>query len=177
LKVQFFTALADPTLEAGGVAVDQGIIGYIFAYYGSGTDHGVLADGVPADDGGIGTNGGSFFYECRLELIFAFYKGPGVDDVGKYHGWPQEYVIFANYSTVDGHVILDFDVIAQNYPGCYDHILTNVAVGTQLTAVHQMAEVPDFGSPADMDVFIYIAGLVNEVFYRESSSAPMYSYF
>ena len=53
-------------------------------------------------------------YSIRISapLAFTLNKGPGVNDIGKYAGGPQENTVLADYAGIDGNVILDLDPVA-----------------------------------------------------------------
>lgn len=155
-EIKFFPAFTDPALQAGGVAVDQGIVRYIAADDGPGAYKCVAADGNPADDGGIGTDGGAFFDPGRFELFFALDEGAGVYHVGEDHGGSQKHFIFTGYAGVNGDVVLDFDSVAQNHTGGNDYILADVAAFPDFTAAHNVAEVPDLRTRANLNVLINV---------------------
>ena len=87
VKAQCLTTAADVADDFAGVAGYQGVVGDVFGYYSASTNQGVAAYGVTADDGGVGTDCGSFFYQGSFILGFAFNEAAGVDDVGEDAGW------------------------------------------------------------------------------------------
>ena len=94
-------------------------------------------------------------------VISTSYHGTSrVDNVGEYTAGPKEYVVVAGHTFVDGDVVLNLDILAQNHAGRYDHVLANVAVFAQNSTRHDVAEVPNLGAFSDACSFIDGGGFV-----------------
>lgn len=78
---------------------------------GADGDEGVFPNGDPADNGGVGADGGTFFdYGC-LVLVFPRDGGPRVVDIGKDAGPAEKDIILDNNSGVEGDVVLELDAV------------------------------------------------------------------
>jgi len=63
LFIQFFSADAHPADQFGRIAHHEGVVGDIFCDYCPGADKSVAPDGMAADDGAVGAEGGAFLDE------------------------------------------------------------------------------------------------------------------
>ena len=78
---QTLSAFTHPADGAGGVAGHQGVIGDVFRHDGAGADEGVAADGVAADDGAVGPQGGAALDEGGADLVHLADFGAGVEEM------------------------------------------------------------------------------------------------
>ena len=78
------------------------MVGDILCDYSSSTDEGIAADGVAADDGGIGPQGSAMFDQGGTDLVHLADFRPGIIDIGKDHPFqrsePQKIEIKAERS-------------------------------------------------------------------------------
>jgi 1-acyl-sn-glycerol-3-phosphate acyltransferase len=81
---------------------------------------------------------------------------PGVDHIGKNHGWSKEYIIFAYDAGVYRYIVLNLYIPAKNNIGGDHHVLPQVTIVANHTAWHDMAEMPYFSA------FPNSASLVND---------------
>jgi len=164
VEAQFMPVFAHPTGLACGVADHQGVIGYVFSYYRSGTDKGELADIVTAYDGGIGTDAGPLTYMCLRILVAAVYRAARIGNIGKNAARPEEYIVVAGYAGIDADIVLHFNIVAEYNTGAYNHILAEIAVAADAAIGHDMGEMPDFGACAYFATFIDNSGWMGIVF-------------
>jgi len=85
MEVQLESTLAVPTLNAGGIAVHQGIIRDITGHHRAGTHKAVASEGDTAHHGGIGANRCAIFHQGGFVFIFADDVTARVDHVGEDH--------------------------------------------------------------------------------------------
>ncbi len=112
--IQFLPTLAHPTDLSSGVADHQGMVGDTFRHDDAGADEGVLADGVTADDGTVGAQGGTLLDKRGVNLIHRADFRPGIVNVGKDHGRAAEYAVFEGDAFRDGDIVLDFAFVADD---------------------------------------------------------------
>src|SRR5690606_30327583 len=111
---------------------------------------GVGADGRPAPDPG------------GLVFVLARDVGARVDDVGEHARRAAENIVLELDAFVDGHVVLDLDVVADSSPRHHHYVLAQVAALANDRTGHHVREVPDPGAGADHRTVIDIAGFVSE---------------
>ena len=138
------------------------MIGDVLGHYGAGTDEGVLADGVAADDSAVGAEGCALFHEGGADLIHFPDFGAGVVDICEDHRGAAEDAVFEGDAFIDRDVVLNFALFADCGVGADDDILADVAVLADLRAGEDVGEVPDFGAFADFNVFVDDGGGVDE---------------
>ena len=71
------------------------------------------ADIVSANNGSICTDCRPFPYMSPGILGFSVDGAPGIGNISKYTGRPQENIVFTSYSGINRYVILYLDVVAQ----------------------------------------------------------------
>ena len=147
---------------AGGVADHQGVIGDVFCDDCTGTDEGVLADGVATDDGAVGAERCAFFYEGGADLVHLADFRAWIVDVGKDHRGATEDAVFQCDTFIDGDVVLDFAFAADDGIGANDDILPDVAVFADFGSVKNVGKMPDFRFFAYGDVVVHNCCWVNE---------------
>lgn len=155
------TMAAHPSFLAGGVAHHKGIIGNVLGDYTACGNETVSTKGYSADNGGVGTNGGSPPDKCLLVETVPVNLRSGIRDVGQNTGRAQENIIFNGRSRVDGDIVLHLDVIADDDTTVDINILAKNASLTNLRALHNVAEVPDLGSSADDGSVVNVGGFVD----------------
>ena len=77
-----------------------------------------------------------------------------VADVREYTRRPQEYVVFKMAARIQGDVVLDLDVAADDRIAGDMHVLAQNATLADFCICHHMAEVPDLGPGPDVARFI-----------------------
>src|SRR5450631_1288951 len=87
--------------------------------------------------------------------MFAAYSTSRIEYIGKYHGRPQEHIVFTDHSFIDRNIVLHFYIISQNYLRRHHYILPDITVVTNYATRHKMTEMPDFSSIS------YLAALIN----------------
>src|SRR5579871_3347831 len=66
-----------------------------------------------------------------------------IDHIGKHHGRPAEDVILQLDSRVHRDVVLDFYVVADPAFGADHNVLSQITVGAELAAAHDVGKMPD----------------------------------
>ncbi len=151
----------------GRIAGYQGVIGDILRHDSARTNEGIASNGMAADDGAVGPQGGTFFNDGETYLVHLADLGPWVVDVGEHHGRTTEDAVFQGDALVNGDVVLDLAFVADGNVRTDDHVLTDVAVIANLRAGKDVGEVPDLGALADGDVVVDDGGGVDEDIGRE----------
>jgi len=138
------------------------MVGNILCDHSSGTNEGIAADGVAADDRAVGAQGGAALDERGADLVHLSNFGAGVEDVGENHRRATEDAVFQGDTLVDGNVVLDLAASADEGVGADDDVLADVAVLADSGAGEDVGEVPDFGAFADLNFFIHNCSWMNE---------------
>jgi len=143
----------------------QGEGGNIFGNHRSGTDHAMLAQGIAADDGGIGTDGRTSFDQRRNpKLSSALGKQrPRGKVIGKNAGGTAKNPLLQSYPTVDGDVVLELAVVADKDITADEAVLPNAAPLAKSGTAGNMAEVPHLRTIANNYIGIDNTGRMNEV--------------
>ncbi len=123
VKLKFETTLAHPTFYPGGVAVYQSVVRDIPGDDSARANKAVPAQSDTADDGGVGANGSALANPSLAIFILAGDMAARVDHVGENAGGTQEAVVLNDHSGIDGDIVLDLDVVAEDHAGGDDHIL------------------------------------------------------
>ena len=147
----------------GRVAYHQGMVGDILCDYRTGADKGIAADGVAADDGAVGPQGGAFLDEGGADLVHLGDFRPWVEDIREDHRGAAEDAVFQGDAFIDADVVLDLAFVADGDVRADDDILANVAVFADFGSGKDMGEVPDFCALADFCTFIDYGGCVGEI--------------
>jgi len=152
--MQALAEFAHPACLAGGVADDKGVVGDGFGDDGTGTDEGKPSDIVAADDGGVGSDGGSMLYQGSCIFAFAVDSRAGIGHIGEDHRRSKENIVFADNTSVDADVVLYFNIFAKYHLWTHNNVLADVAVFTYDAVGHDVTEVPYFCSVAYLASFI-----------------------
>ena len=108
---------------ASGHANHKRMRGHITVHDGSRTNKCMLADGDSADDRAIGTEGSTPTNKSVTVFILANYGRAWVVDVRKHHAWSAEDIILERHVVVDGYVVLNLDVVADDDLVAHEHVL------------------------------------------------------
>ena len=126
-------ALADPARSPPRNAGYQRKVRNIPSDHGSSADERVAANGDAADDGGISSYRSAAHDQRLAVLILSRDVAPRIDDVGEYHAWATEDIVLDRYAFVDGDVVLDADVVAEDGATGDENALTEGAAFTDLS--------------------------------------------
>src|SRR6266536_3422329 len=148
---------------------------------GARADERILAQRDAAHDRRVGTDRAAALHERAPVCVLARHVTARVHDVGEDTGGTAEDVVFQLDALVDGHVVLDLDVVADPGPRHHDDVLAEVTPLADHGARHHMREVPDLGAVPDHRPVIDVAGFVREIVYTpmilHSSSRVMPVFF
>lgn len=174
-KVESNTALTNPTLKAGWIAVHQGMIRDITSDHCPGANEGILTDSVTTDNGSVGANAGPFPDQGLFEFILSRDMAAGVDDIGEDARGAAEDTVFEGHPLKHRDIVLDLDIVAYLDTPADEDILADNTVPADGDIWHDMAEVPDFDTVADLKGSLNDAGFVNEVtlLTRQRNSLPI----
>jgi len=138
------------------------VVGDVFCDNRAGTDEGVAADGVAADDGAVGTECCAFFDEGGTHLVhFADFR-TRVEDVGKDHRGAAEDAVFQGDAFVNGDIVLNFTFVADDGVGADDDVLADVAVFSYFRSGKDVGEMPDLRFFANFNVVVDDSCFVGE---------------
>src|SRR5262245_49384115 len=159
---EFDAAATHPAADATGVAQDERMVGGVCRDDRSGTDEGVAADRMSADDRAVGAEGRAASDQRPLKFVLAHDMTAGVDQVGEDHRRAPKHVVFQDHAGVDGDVVLNLDVVADDHIRRDHDVLSDVAPRADRGAGHHVGEVPDLRALADAAPLIDIRRLVGE---------------
>jgi len=114
LFIQFFSADAHPADQFGRVADHKGVVGNVFCDHRPRSYEGVFTDGVAADDGAVGPQGGAFPDKGRADLAHLGNFRPWVVDVRKDHRGAAENAVFKGNAFINADVILNLALVADD---------------------------------------------------------------
>ena len=138
------------------------MVGDVFRDDRAGTDEGVAADGVAADDGAVSAKCCASFDKGGSHLVhFADFR-PRVVDVCENHRWATEDTIFQSDAFVNADVVLDFALVANDCVRADDDVLADVAVLSDFGAGKDVGEVPYLSFFAYFNAFVYDSRFVGE---------------
>jgi hypothetical protein len=123
----------------------------------------LLADGVSADNGAVGTKGCAAFDQSSAIFMLARNVAAVIIDVGEYHAGAAKHVILQRYRVVNTDIVLHFDIAADNDIAADKDVLPE---GTALADARSAADVhpvSDAGVVANNRAFINDGGFVFEV--------------
>ncbi len=126
--------------------------------YCTGSDEGVLSQGYSADDGGVGTDCGSFFYQRRPSLIHFPHFRPRIVHICKNHGRTAEDSILKGHALVNRNVVLNLAVAPNCNIRANDNVLTDVTFFADFRAGKDMGKMPDLCSATYRGSFVYFSG-------------------
>lgn len=162
LFLELYAALADPSMKAGGITIDQGKVGNILRNHRPSTDKGILADGMTTDNSGIGANGGPLFNQGRLKFVSSRYVAAGTDDIGEGAGRTAKNVVFQSHSLKYRHIVLYLHVVPYPNPLAHETVLSDNAIPADSYAGHNVREMPYFRLLTNLAWLLNQAGLVDK---------------
>ena len=109
---------------------------------------------MPADDGRIGTNTGTFAHVGLGVLPATNDSTAWIGDIGEDTGGAQKDIIAACHTSIQAHVVLNLAVPAQDHLRADHDVLSNIAAFTQCGAGHDVAKVPHFGASPNATALI-----------------------
>ncbi len=121
----------------------------VFSDHRTGADKAVFSERCAANKGRIGPDGGPSFKNRFLVLSTPVYGASRIVYVGEHHARAEKDIVFANHAGINAHIVLDFDIAAEHYVWADDDVLSEVAAGADFSALHHVAEMPDFCSRSD----------------------------
>src|SRR5690606_30440776 len=149
--------------RARGIAHHQGVGRNILGHHAAGGNHGVLAHGDTADDGGIGADAGTVVDARRSDLPLGV-EGTRHLVVGEAGVGADEHVIADLNSVVDGYAVLnlaaaadlhrmvDVDVLGEDAAFADHHILADLHIDPDLGAGNDAGLFGDVGRRVDVHV-------------------------
>jgi hypothetical protein len=143
-----------PTDLTRGTTNNKRIRWYRFGNHSTGTDKGIGADFVAANDGGIGTDGGTATYIGGAIFRLTIDGAAWIDYVRKHHRRTKKNIVFANNTFVKRYVILHLYIAAQHDASTHKYTLSQVAICADTAARHQVAKMPDVNTGADLGAFV-----------------------
>ncbi len=138
-----------PAHLASGVPDHQGVVGNISGDDGRGADETIASEGDSAQYGGVGTDGGPFSHDGRLELKASIDVASGSGDVGKDRRGSAKDVVLQDDAVVDRDVVLDLDPVTDDDRGGDVDVLSEGTAGTDARSFAYVGPVPDAGVGAD----------------------------
>lgn len=153
---------AHPAHDPARVSHHQREVRNVLQNHRSGPDEGVLANGHPAKDRAVRPERGPPTHQGLPELLHPANLAPGVVHVREHDGGAAEDVVFEGDAFIDGHVVLDLDRVADGDVPCYEDILPDPAVSSDLAASRYVAVMPDVRPGTDLCPGIDVAGFVDK---------------
>ena len=132
----------------------QGIGRHIAIDDGTGTDEGVLTNGVAADDGAVGPQGGAALDQRIAIFVLAGDGAARIIDVGEDHARAAEYVVFQGDVVVHRDIVLHLHVVADDDLVADKNVLAKGTVTADDGLTADVSPMPDAGVFADLGAFI-----------------------
>jgi len=126
----------------------------IFGDHRSCANEGVSSNGVAADDGGIGTQGGAVLDQSGTDLIHFSNFGPGIIDIGKDHRRATEDTILQGHPRKNRNIILYLAFIPSGHLRADDHVLADIAILADFGTGEDGGEIPDLTTSAYHNIFV-----------------------
>jgi hypothetical protein len=95
-------------------------------------------------------------------FILALDGTTGINHIGKHHTRAAKNIIRQYDPVVDGYVVLDSDVVAENGISSYIDVLAKYATFPNLGAGHHMYPVPNFGPCSNVHGLVNDGGFVDK---------------
>jgi len=128
-----------------------------------GANEAVTPECQTADHGCVGADAGSPHDQCSFVFVLPWHAAARVYYVGKHCRGSAKDVILEDDSRVDGDIILNFYVVADDAARRDDYVLAHIAVFSNHGSLHDVAEMPNLCSLADGAGFVYERGFVDEI--------------
>ena len=161
--IEPLSTFTNPPDPSGRDTSHQGIIFYIAGNYGAGRDQGAAANGMAADDGGVGADRSAFPNQRPDVLAVGWKVRPRRIHIGKDAGRTAEHVVLQLNAFVNGDIVLNADPVPDPDAGSHIHILPQRTIPADDSPRLDVAKVPDPGTCANLGTFIDITALVYEV--------------
>src|SRR5207249_2550359 len=145
------------------VAHDQREVRDALGDHRAGSDERIPPNRGPADDGGVRANRAPALQPDDLVERVSIHLGSRIGDIGQHAGGSEKDVVFDDHARVDGHVVLNLDVAADDGPAVDIDVLADDAALADAGALHDMREMPDLGAGADLGTLIDVRRFVHEI--------------
>ena len=127
----------------------------------AGPDERVGPDLLAADDGCVGADGRAAPHGRRPELVLALDFRARIVDVGEDAGGAAEDAVLQDHAFIQRHVVLYLAAVPHDDVRANHDVLPDDAVPPHPAVPHEVAEVPDPGSSADVARFVHVSALVD----------------
>ena len=155
-------APAHPSDPARRISDHQRKRRHILRHHRAGADEAIVAERVPADDGGIGADAGAAPDRRRAEFILARHIGARIVDVGEHAARAAKHVVGEFDAVIERDIVLDLAAVADLHARADHHVLADRAVLADHGAGKDMAKMPDLGAAPDHRALVDIARDVNQ---------------
>ena len=145
---------AHPAVEPSGHADDERVIRHVGSDNGAGGDEGIASECYPADDGGVGADGGTTPDHGGFIKIPALHLAAWVGHVGEDAARTEKDIVFNDDAGVNRHVILNFDVRSNRNIAGNHGILTKDATFPNPGARADVSKVPDVCAITDVATIV-----------------------
>jgi hypothetical protein len=144
----------------------------VFRHDTSGGHKGKLPKVNAADDGAIGTEGGSASDHGGLEFGLSRQERSGKANVREDATGAHKHVIFQSDSLVDGDVVLDANASPDVNIVCDVHILAEDAAFANVGTRRHMAKMPDARGGSNVTALVHDGRGVDERFFTLGGQLP-----
>lgn len=119
-----FAMATHPTDVTGGDACHQRKCSNVADYHSAGAYECVLADSYATYDRAVGAKTCSSPDDGVSILSLTYHRRTGVVDIREHRAWPAKNVVFERNALVDRDIVLNFDVVSDDYSISNENILT-----------------------------------------------------
>src|ERR1700729_70997 len=139
----------------------QSKVGNVFGHHSARSHESVAADGMAAQDRGIGPDGGAAFDQRRPELGLARYRRARIDHIGEHAARAAKDVVFECHAFIKADIVLDLAVVADRHVRPDHDVLSDRTVPADRDIAENMTKIPYARAFADDDPLIDIGAFVN----------------
>src|SRR5262245_13391603 len=119
---------AHPTCHSCRVSHDKSMVRNVLGNHRTRSDQSIAPDCNATQDGGIGADRRTSFYERSPQLSHPRNLAARVRYVRKDHRWSAEHIVLEGHSFVYGNVVLNLHAIADQDIRSHHHVLPDLAL-------------------------------------------------
>src|SRR6266566_4872118 len=162
-RLEAVTVAAHPTRLSRWISNHQRKVWNFLGDHRTGSNKRVSADLYSADDCRICPDCAAALQQSSFVQRVPVHLGPWISDICQNTRWAKKHVVLNDRTRVDGHVVLNFDVVPDHRPAIDVHILSNNTTFSDASPFHHMRKMPNFRASSDLSAFISIGRIVHEI--------------
>src|SRR5712692_5355282 len=162
-RLKSVTVTAHPTRLPRWITDHQREVRNFFGNHRTGPNKRISADLNSTDDCRICSDCAAAFQQSSFVQRMPVYLRPGISNVRKNTRRAKKNIVLDDRTCIDGHIVLNLDVIPDNCPTIDVHVLPNNTPLADSSPLHHMRKMPNLCAGPNLSAFIGICGFMHEI--------------